>query len=568
MLISKRAGKGIYLFMGLLLFGPSITAIAQESRSLREMMITPGKLHSAHSELEANCNACHIEFTRDRQSKLCLDCHQVIAADIEFEQGFHGGLEASACLDCHTEHLGEEGIITLFDRELFDHNDTNFHLKGEHQSLNCGACHNDTRRNLNKLHGEFRLEGQACVDCHDNPHKANPSSDVFTEIAAGSHGRLVADRGSSEKTETVFSDNCSECHAEESWKTPSFDHADTGFILEYKHSELLCFACHADSTYQAPTACQDCHQLQDPHWGAVGEQCADCHETKSWEKVTFDHDETRFPLVGRHKDQICQVCHVQTAAVLGKQFVGDKPATTICLSCHKANDLHEGAYGTDCQSCHSENEWATATFDHNKNTEFKLVGVHQKTNCLACHKPGESEPLGSQCVDCHKTNDVHLNQLGSQCDDCHTGLESWQKPLFDHDFTSFPLVGLHRIIGCQSCHAKDKTFQLPLNQCDECHLTVTKHEHAFQTTCDSCHSTRGWGTPEFDHQQTEFPLNGAHTAVACFTCHSKDVDTPDFPDRRCYACHKQDDVHDQRFGSQCDNCHNTKNFTDVLMNRR
>ena len=540
--------------MGLVLSGLSINTFAQDSRSLREMMITPGKLQSAHRELETDCNACHVEFTRDQQDQLCLDCHQVITADIQFNQGFHGGLEAPACLDCHTEHLGEDAKITVFDPELFDHKNTDFELKGEHQQLACNDCHNDEMRKKNKLAGEFRIEAQQCIDCHESPHGSTPSYQTTDGV---------------NNVSSVFSDTCTECHSEAGWKTTTFDHGETGFRLENRHGELHCAACHSDSTYTAPTKCQDCHQLQDPHWGYVGEQCADCHQTATWEEVTFNHDETRFPLQGEHQGLVCQQCHARPAEKLNEQFNDDEASKTLCHSCHMSDDIHEGSYGTDCQMCHTEKQWDSASFNHDKNTDFTLTGPHREASCLACHAPGQSSPPGNQCIDCHSSSDVHQGALGSTCDDCHTGLENWQQPLFDHDFTDFPLIGLHKILGCQSCHATDQTFQLPLNSCEDCHLNATSHNHAFNNTCENCHSTRGWDQHKFDHQKnTDFPLRGAHREVNCLTCHHEDLATPDTPDQQCYSCHKKDDVHDQRFGSQCGNCHNESNFSDVLTNRR
>jgi len=575
--------QGIFILMGFILLGSSIDVFAQESRSLREMMITPGKLHSAHQKLEKNCNACHVEFTRGEQDNLCLDCHQVITADIQFKQGFHGRLDKPACLDCHSEHLGKTGTITVFDPELFDHDQTDFQLIGEHRQLVCDNCHNDEKRSQNKLPGEFRIEAQTCVDCHANPH--HTAENNFTTIHEGVRAEVNSDKtygGINNKTNSAksgsdgdikanstFSNTCTDCHSEKGWNTTTFNHSDTGFALEHRHAELHCAACHTDSTYSAPTECKDCHQLQDPHWGTVGEKCADCHQTAGWDQLTFDHKDTHFPLKGKHQDLTCQLCHVQSAKILAKQFINDKQTKTICYSCHASDDLHEGGYGTNCQMCHTEKKWDTASFNHDKNTDFKLTGPHSKTECLACHAPAETEPPGNRCIDCHAATDIHQGKLGTSCDDCHTGLDKWQQPLFDHDFTNFPLIGLHRILGCQSCHVTDKTFQLSLTKCDQCHLTATSHEYAFKTTCEACHSTRGWEQPQFDHQnKTQFPLRGAHTEVACFTCHNKDIDTPDTPDRRCYACHKKDDIHDQHFGPQCDNCHNENDFAEVLTNRR
>ena len=41
----------------------------------------------------------------------------------------------------------------------------------------------------------------------------------------------------------------------------------------------------------------------------------------------------------------------------------------------------------------------------------------------------------------------------------------------------------------------------------------------FPTTCDTCHSTTNWLSATFDHNNTPFPLTGAHTTVPCAQCH-------------------------------------------------
>ena len=42
--------------------------------------------------------------------------------------------------------------------------------------------------------------------------------------------------------------------------------------------------------------------------------------------------------------------------------------------------------------------------------------------------------------------------------------------------------------------------------------------------CQNCHTANGWrpirAVPEFDHNQTRYPLRGMHTTVACTQCQS------------------------------------------------
>ena len=57
-----------------------------------------------------------------------------------------------------------------------------------------------------------------------------------------------------------------------------------------------------------------------------------------------------------------------------------------CSVCH--TDVHKGAFGADCKSCHTVNGFNIINqqnFDHNK-TKFPLIGKHQTVKCNDCHK--------------------------------------------------------------------------------------------------------------------------------------------------------------------------------------
>ena len=41
----------------------------------------------------------------------------------------------------------------------------------------------------------------------------------------------------------------------------------------------------------------------------------------------------------------------------------------------------------------------------------------------------------------------------------------------------------------------------------------------FPTDCTLCHTTTNWTASTFNHNTTSFPLTGAHTTVACASCH-------------------------------------------------
>ena len=73
--------------------------------------------------------------------------------------------------------------------------------------------------------------------------------------------------------------------------------------------------------------------------------------------------------------------------------------------------------------------------------------------------------------------------------------------------------------------------------------------------CQNCHTSVGWkpirAIPEFDHNQTRYPLRGMHQSVNCTQCHTKPVFTN--VGTKCADCHA--DIHKRQFGASCDQCH-------------
>ena len=122
---------------------------------------------TSHAELAGNCSACHVPFwSADTMAGRCLSCHTDIQAQLQDPQSLHGGLgtqlAVSACRDCHTEHLGSDGVLTRVGAD-FPHEVTGFSLAAHQQNVEtgqafaCQDCH---------LNGVQTFEGQVCADCH------------------------------------------------------------------------------------------------------------------------------------------------------------------------------------------------------------------------------------------------------------------------------------------------------------------------------------------------------------------------------------------------------------------
>jgi len=490
-----------------------------------ETLVMPGDLIRGHAELEAECASCHKPFDRAEQRALCLDCHEDVSSDLTDGNGFHGkstGVGDAQCASCHTDHEGRNADIMGLDEATFDHFATNFELLGKHADADCEGCHAPG--------GKRRDAPQVCESCHseDDVHEGN------------------------------LGDACGDCHNPSDWTDTEFDHFTTGFSLEGKHAQVECLSCHADQTHQnTPTTCFGCHAADDVHEGRSGEQCETCHNPSSWTDTSFDHARnTNFALDGGHASLSCGDCHSEDPF--------DDVMDMDCVSCHLEDDEHDGHYGSECDSCHTSSAWADSIFDHSRTTDFDLNGSHATVACVDCHvEPIFEASPGDECSSCHREDDAHNGTLGEQCANCHDESEWLAVPFFDHDLSSFPLLGEHDNIECADCH-ETQVFSDTDAECVSCHLEDDSHDGVFDTNCGSCHNPVAWDLWLFDHDvQTNFALDGAHIDVACASCHRASLASMRKTGDRCADCHRSDDVHDGEFGPDCERCHSDTSFQDV-----
>jgi hypothetical protein len=420
----------------------------------------------------------------------------------------------------------------LFEQLVMPGPVVNGHAKLEKE---CGNCHEPFSRK-----SQMRL----CLTCHK-------------EIAAdrstgkGFHGRQL----------DATKNECTHCHADHKGRDAdivqldreTFNHLLTNFELRDAHKAVPCVGCHAPTIKfrDAPGRCFDCHKAKDPHKGRLGEKCNDCHNEAAWRQVKpFDHNTTKFPLLGAHKAVACAACHI------GERYKG---IGTLCVDCHQIQDVHTGRYGPKCETCHDQNKWKPAHFDHDKATKYPLRGGHARVKCDGCHT-GDlyRDKLATSCVSCHQKDDRHKGKLGSRCEQCHSET-SWRKTSFDHDLTRFPLIGRHAVVPCEECHRSLLFKGTPLN-CESCHRD-RHHEGRLGPSCALCHNPNSWARWRFDHDtQTRYPLTGAHRNLNCHACHAaKNVAKPTLP-MDCVSCHRKDDVHHGSFGPTCERCHSTTSF--------
>ena len=281
-------------------------------------------------------------------------------------------------------------------------------------------------------------------------------------------------------------------------------------------------------------------------------------------------------VVEGHKklEQECRNCHVRLRDTFQRQ---------LCLDCHeqieedikKKKGLHgrnKKAASVECNVCHTDHKGRGEDivkldedrFDH-RLTDFILKGKHRQTVCKECHLSKEKyREASSNCINCHKEDDIHKNELGNKCGQCHTSI-AWSDNQFDHDETDFLLRDSHQEVTCDSCHVENKFENTP-KTCVACHAIKDVHQNRFGKRCQDCHRQTKWEKASFDHDlNTRFKLKDNHRLQACKSCHTSRkpvaVNKNKKP-RDCYSCHRLDDVHRGSNGKQCQQCHQTQSWRD------
>jgi hypothetical protein len=326
--------------------------------------------------------------------------------------------------------------------------------------------------------------------------------------------------------------------------------------------EETCESCHEDAESETQQElCLSCHvEVRTDILSSVGFHgrdpaakegacygCHDEHEGRDADIVglrvdAFAHIHTDFALVGAHEQVTCAGCHAADT-----QY---RDAPRQCVGCHSEDDVHAGALGSTCESCHSVAAWALTSFDHG--TAFPLAGKHAAAPCAGCHENQSYAATPKECSSCHSADDVHKGRNGAQCGSCHNAV-AWPAVEFDHAaLTGFTLRGAHQRLSCESCHVQNVTAALP-STCQGCHSSDDPHDGGLGPKCGDCHGSAHWVDTRFDHtKETGFALVGAHADLRCTGCHTGGLDAQ--LGRECAACHTED-PHRGQVGARCETCH-------------
>ncbi|MCF8241233.1 MAG: hypothetical protein K9J16_07590 [Melioribacteraceae bacterium] len=585
------------------------------------------------------CSDCHTSSTNYSIFE-CINCHEHNRTDMDDEHSGVSGYvyQSSECLACHPNG-DEDGA--------FNHSSSAFPLEGAHSTTDCSGCHISgysgtssecetchiesyntalipdhaaagISKNCDECHSStewansefnhtaaagFELSGrhaeiQQCSDCHEgNTTTADPQCLSCHEENYNTAENHIAQN---------FPTDCEMCHSAIGWEETSFDHATTDFPLTGSHVDVQCSDCHTEVYSGTAGDCNSCHEtdftsaVNPNHVNAgLSQVCEDCHNTTNWAPSEFTHAVTGFELSGKHAEiQQCSDCHEGNTTTADPQ----------CLSCHEENyntaENHIAQnFPTDCEMCHSSIGWEETSFDH-ATTDFPLTGSHVDVQCSECHTEVYSG-TASDCNSCHETdftsavNPNHVNAgLSQVCEDCHN-TTAWIPSEFSHAETGFELLGQHAEIQCSDCHVG--TVEIVSSECFACHeedynATEDHLAQGFPTECGTCHSPVNWEETHFDHNETDFPLTGAHleimecgdchengftgTSTVCFDCHQTDFNSTTNPDHislglenDCSQCHSTQpdwkpatfEVHNSFFelvgahasiSNQCIDCHN------------
>jgi len=412
-----------------------------------------------------NCRDCHKkDFIQDPELKKrrntwlglkddCLSCHE----------DFHQKTLDADCKKCHDMNAFRPA-------SLFDHEKTDYKLRGKHAQVDCKLCHKISTRNGKEFQQFADVPHNDCRSCHNDPHQ---------EALPGS---------------------CTQCHDETAFThfagKQTFDHTKTKFTLKGKHKTTDCFQCHArtkdplkvfqDRLNVPENNCVACHE--DKHKGKLGTDCIKCHSENSFISMKtmdfFDHSSTDYPLTGKHVGVDCKKCHTERYTV-AIDF-------SACKNCHK--DYHSGEFvkdgmSPDCDKCHALDQGFNVTLftaENHQATRFPLEESHAATPCSACHMNEQKEKsekkwtfrnLGVACAECHEN--PHGNRFEREgvtsCERCHDA-KSWFPGKFNHDETAFKLEGKHAEIECLACHTtytengKTKVeYKIEKFECVDCH---------------------------------------------------------------------------------------------------
>jgi len=191
------------------------------------------------------------------------------------------------------------------------------------------------------------------------------------------------------------------------------------------HAEIAtdCFACHTPFFGSRPSKCIVCHKADE-----IG--------IKTTKGLPIDKEDKNVAFHQQLVEEDCVACHSDHKGVQAFRPIGQfshqlLKASLIkeCNSCHTnpGDALHQKIAG-NCSSCHVQERWTPATFDHKEYFRFDkhhrtkcdtchINNDYNKYTCYGCHEHSRSKVREEHveegirdyeiCVDCHRSGDEH-----------------------------------------------------------------------------------------------------------------------------------------------------------------
>ena len=189
----------------------------------------------------AECVDCHSSLKFVGTSKHCYSCHRQDFESAALPNHVHAGF-GTDCERCHS-------VEAQSWRNSFDHNKTEFPLRGAHEGVACNQCHTS---------GTFRGVSRDCFECHQKEYLAttNPNHQA-----------------------AKFPTNCEMCHRALTWQPAALFPHDSYFPIS------------SGSTHSPG------------RWNS----CGDCHTTAG--TFTTHSCTTGCHATAHNKNQDCYTCH-------------------------------------------------------------------------------------------------------------------------------------------------------------------------------------------------------------------------------------------------------------------
>ena len=203
--------------------------------------VQPGALTEAHAAVASQCEACH-EPHQGPSAARCGSCHAANNFGDKQSLQFHANA-ASCTAGCHVEHHGENSLARMQHVALLDGSLWRWR----------GPLATELKSREGRGPTEVALD---CVSCHSyvDPHQG------------------------------LFANDCSQCHALNSWVIAEFRHPST--------ESRACVECHRPPPSHTMMHFEMVSQRVAGETALV-EQCYACHTTDSWNNIRgvgwYDH---------------------------------------------------------------------------------------------------------------------------------------------------------------------------------------------------------------------------------------------------------------------------------------